>query len=176
MNTSYGLNAYSSHELNIQMKTSSGDVIKLDFENTREFSLSSQTDENSQNASFEFSSLQKYQFAMESSNGMDAQDKKEIAAFMEIAKPYIENFMQEIADQEQKTPLNQLADLLEKTMEPLKTLNEESKNSAKNNLVKLFDDSLKLFEQTEKLIDESQKLLDKLIKGFDRDFEELLYA
>ncbi len=176
MNTSQALNAYSSHTLDIQIKTSSGDVIKLDFENTQELSLSSQKDDNSKSTAFSFSSLQKYQFSMQTSNGIDEQDKKEIAAFMEIAKPYIEDFMQEVAEQEQKTPLNQIADLLEKAMEPLKSLNEDAKAEGKNNLVKLFDDSLKLFEQTEKMLDESQKLLDKLIKGFDKDFEALLYA
>jgi hypothetical protein len=60
-------------------------------------------------------------------------------------------------------------------MEPLKDLSEDTKAEAKNSFVKLFDDSLKLFEQSQKLIDESQKLLDKIIKGYDNDFEQLLY-
>lgn len=176
MNTSYDLYAYRSHELNIQMKTSSGDVINLDFENTQELELSAQKDKHGERASFEFSSLQEYQFSMQTSNGIDAQDKREIAAFMETAKPYIENFMQEVADQEQKTPLNQIADLIEKTMEPMKALEHDPKQHGKNDLVKLFDETLKRFDQTEKLIDESQKLLDKLLKGFDKDFKAMLYA
>jgi type II secretory pathway component PulF len=175
MNTSYELNAYRSHELSIQMKTSSGDVINLDFENTQELALSGQKNPKGESASFSFSSLQQYQFRMQS-NGIDAQDKKEIAAFMEIAKPYIENFMQEVADQEQKTPLNQIADLVDKAMQPMKALEAESKQNAKHDLVKLFDDTLKTFEQSQKLIDESQKLLDKILKGFDKDFESMLYA
>ncbi len=176
MNTSYELNAYRSHELSIQMKTSSGDIINLDFENTQELALSTEKNANKETTSFKFSSLQKYQFEMQTSNGIDAQDKKEIAAFMEIAKPYIENFMQEVADQEQKTPLNQISDLLEKTMQPIKDLAHEASQYAKNDLVKLFDESLKMFDQTENFINESQKLLDKLLENFDKDFTAMLYA
>lgn len=175
MNTSYELNAYRSHELSIQMKTSSGDVINLDFENTQELALAGEKNSKSESAAFSFSSLQQYQFSMQS-NGIDAQDKKEIAAFMEIAKPYIENFMKEVSDQEQKTPLNQIADLVDKAMEPMKALQSESKENAKHDLVKLFDDSLKTFQQSQNLIDESQKLLDKILKGFDKEFETFLYA
>ncbi|MEA1918487.1 MAG: hypothetical protein U9N52_01500 [Campylobacterota bacterium] len=175
MNTSYELNAYRSHELNIQMKTSSGDVINLDFENTQELALSADKSDKEENTSFSFSSLQAYQFSMQS-NGLDAQDKKEIAAFMEIAKPYIENFMKEVSDQEQTTPLNQIATMIEKTMEPMKALEHEAKQQGKNDIVKLFDNTLKTFEQSEKLIDESQKLLDKILKGFDKDFEDFMYA
>ncbi len=176
MNTSYELNAYRSHTLDIQMRTSSGDVINLGFENTQELALSAQKDGKNENASFSFSSLQKYQFEMQTSNGIDEQDKKEIAAFMEIAKPYIENFMQEVSDQEQKTPLNQISDLLEKTMQPIKDMAYDTKQQGKTDLVKLFDDTLKMFEQSEKLINESQKFLDKLLGNFDKDFEVLLYA
>jgi len=175
MNTSYELNAYHSHELSIQMKTSSGDVINLGFENTQELALSGQKNAKSERVAFSFSSLQQYQFSMQS-NGIDAQDKKEIAAFMEIAKPYIENFMKEVSDQEQKTPLNQIADLVDKAMEPMKTLKPQSKDNAKHDLVKLFDDTLKTFEQSQNLIDESQKLLDKILKGFDKEFKSMLYA
>jgi hypothetical protein len=157
------------------MKTSSGDVINLDFENTKELALNSQKNEKGESASFEFASLQQYQFSMES-NGIDEQDKKEIAAFMEIAKPYIEDFMKEIEEDNQKTPLNQISDLINQSMEPLKSLEFDSQQSAKNDIVKLFDDTLKMFEQSQKLIDESQKLLDKILEGFDKDFESMLYA
>lgn len=175
MNTSYERNAYHSHELSIQMKTSSGDVINLGFENTQELALSGQKNAKSERAEFSFSSLQQYHFSMQS-NGIDAQDKKEIAAFMKIAKPYIEKFMKEVSDQEQKTPLNQIADLVDKAMEPMKALKSQSKESAKHDLVKLFDNTLKTFEQSQNLIDESQKLLDKILKGFDKEFEAFLYA
>jgi hypothetical protein len=175
MNTSYELSAYQSHELNIQMRTSSGDVITMDFENTKELALSAQKNQKGESGAFSFASLQQYQFSVQS-NGIDAQDQKEIEAFMEIAKPYIDNFMQELADDQQKTPLNQIADLVEKSMQPLKALQSDAQNSAKNDLVSLFDNSLKQFEQSEKLIDESQKLLDRILKGFENDFESLLYA
>ena len=50
------------------------------------------------------------------SNGIDAQDKEEIAAFMEIAKPYIDRFMEEVSGDQQSTPLNKFADSITSAM------------------------------------------------------------
>ncbi len=175
MNTSYDLNAYRSHDLSIQMRTSSGDTISMDFSNARQLQLSARSDENGSRADFSFTSMQQYQFSVDS-NGIDAQDKKEIAAFMEIAKPYIERFMEEVSGDQQSTPLNKFAENITNAMEPLKALSTPAQNSAKNDLVSLFDESTKMFDQTQKLLDESQKLLDKIFKGFDADFASLLYA
>ncbi len=175
MNTNYELNAYRSHELNIQMRTSSGDVINMNFENSQALAMSAQQNEQGSLASFSFASLQQYQFQIDS-NGIDEQDQKEIEAFMEIAKPYIDNFMQELSDDQQTTPLNRISDQILREMDPLKNMNPASQEYAKNDIVALFDDSLKLFKQTQKLFDESQKLLDNILKGFDTEFEKLLYA
>jgi len=175
MNTSYDLNAYRSHDLSIQMRTSSGDTISMDFSNSQQLQLSAQSDESGSRADFSFASMQQYQFSIDS-NGIDAQDKEEIAAFMEIAKPYIDRFMEEVSGDQQSTPLNKFADSITSAMEPMKALPEAAKNSAKSDLVSMFDESMKMFEQTQKLMDESQKLLDKIFKGFDTDFASLLYA
>ena len=175
MNTSYELGAYRSHELSIQMRTSSGDIINMDFQNTQELSLSAHQNNNKNEASFSFASLQQYRFEMQS-NGIDAQDQKEIEAFMEIAKPYIDNFMQELSQDRQSTPLNHVSDLITRDMQPLKSMPETSQNHAKNGIVKLFDNALKQIEQSQKIFDESQKLLDKVLENFDNTLPELFYA
>jgi hypothetical protein len=175
MNTSYELNAYRSHELSIQMRTSSGDKISMDFQNTQELSLAAKQNGTSSEASFSFASLQQYQFQMQS-NGIDAQDQKEIDAFMKIAQPYIDNFMQELSENQQKTPLNHVSKQITREMESLKAMPEPSQNHAKNDIVKLFDHSLKQVPQSQNIFEESQKLLDAILKAFEPTAQKLLYA
>lgn len=176
MNTSYDLSAYRSRELTIEMRTSSGDVINLDFANRKQMELSASQNASGTEARFAFSSMEAYRFSVES-NGIDEQDQKEIAAFMEIAQPYIDRFMKEVSAEAQTTPMNTIAQMVEGAFEGLSTRPENVQNQAKNDLVGLFDESLKAFEQTEKLLNESQKLLDKILRDLERgDAEKLLYA
>ncbi|MBN2895746.1 MAG: hypothetical protein JXK05_07640 [Campylobacterales bacterium] len=176
MNTSYDLSAYRSRELNIEMRTSSGDVINLDFANRKQLEFSADRNQNSSQANFAFSSLEAYRFSVES-NGIDEQDKQEIAAFMEIAQPYIDRFMKEVSDEAQTTPMDKIAQMVEGAFEGLSSRTQNVQNQAKNDLVGLFDESLKAFEQTEKLFSESQKLLEKILRDLERgDAEKLLYA
>ena len=174
MNTNYSMNAYRSHELAIEMRTSSGDVISLDFANRQSLSMEQTTTENTKERSFSFASMQSFQFQVDS-NGIDEQDKKEIAAFMEIAKPYIDNFMKELEADEQHTPLSQVAKAVSDLLSPVTQKDENSRNYAKNGIVNLIDNSLKQFEQHQKLLDGSQKLLEKILERFDK-IEDTLYA
>ena len=50
------MDSYRSHDLNIAMKTSSGDVITMDFVNEQSASLNYKTDGKSSAASMSFSS------------------------------------------------------------------------------------------------------------------------
>lgn len=176
MNTSYDLSAYRSRELNIEMRTSSGDVINLDFANRKQMELSASRDQDGTQASFAFSSMEAYRFSVES-DGIDEQDQKEIAAFMEIAQPYIDRFMEEVSAEAQTTPMNKIAQMVEGAFEGLSSKSPNAQNQAKNDLVGLFDESLKAFEQTEKLLSESQKLLDKILRDLELgDAGKLLYA
>ncbi len=77
------------------MRTSSGDIINMDFSNAQALSMEQSQQDSTKSSSFSFASMQSYRFHMES-NGIDKQDKKEIEAFMEIAQPYIDNFMKEL--------------------------------------------------------------------------------
>ena len=90
MNSLNSLNAYKSHDLNIMMKTSSGDVINMDFSNQQALSMSQKQNGNSSETNLSFASLQAFSFSVQS-NGIDDQDKKEIEGFMKIAQPYIDN-------------------------------------------------------------------------------------
>ena len=179
INQTSALNAYRSHELSIEMKTSSGDVINLDFENTQQMSLNQQKDSNSQSMEFSFSSLQQFNFSIDS-NGIDEQDKKEIAAFMKIAQPYIDNFMAELKDQKQVTPANKIAQDIGDILAPLKDKDQDSKNFAKGEIVAMFDNALKanhfdVRDLQKDMLKQSEDLLSKIIATLD-DFSKLIYG
>lgn len=172
MTSASSLNAYRSHELNIQMKTSSGDTLSLNFENTQQLSMSSKQTDSSKEDSFSFSSVQAFSFSMDS-NGITAQDQKEINAFMKKAQPYIDRFMKELEDQSQTTPINKIASDVTKLIGNLREKEDTVQTLAKKSVVDLFDNSIKSVKTNEKMIEEAQKLLQKIIGGFTKAFEPL---
>lgn len=172
MITAASLDAYRSHELNIQMKTSSGDILSLNFQNEQSLSLNQQKSENSKEKSFSFSSLQAFSFTLEG-NGISEQDQKEINAFMEKAQPYIDKFMKELEAQNQTSPINKIASDVTKLIGNLKNSDENVKNQAKKGVVDLFDNAVQNVKIHEKMIEETQKLMQKIIDGFDKLFEPL---
>ena len=172
MISSSSLDAYRSHELSISMKTSSGDTLSLNFENTQELSMNSTQNGNSKETNFSFSALQAFSFNVES-NGISEQDQKEINAFMKEAQPYIDKFMEELEGQNQTSPINKIASDVTKLIGNLKNSDENVKNSAKKGVVDLFDNAVKEIKTTEKMIEEAQKLMQKIIDGFDKMFEPM---
>jgi len=186
MNTSYGINTYRAHDLNIAMKTSSGDVIKMDFANHQSASMSHEKNQNGSLTSMSFSSMQSFKFSVEG-NGIDAQDQKEIEAFMKVAKPYIDSFLQELEDAAPKSPVSQLAQKIASIFEPSRERDENTKNHIKTNIVEMFDKSmreLKMPEKSEqldptelmeKIFEQTKKLLERTLQEFD-EFNKNIYA
>lgn len=170
------LDAYRSHELSMQMKTSSGDTLSLNFENTKSLSLSEKSSQNSKESSFSFSSMQAFSFEL-NTNGITEQDQKEIDAFMKKAQPDIDKFMKELSDGEQKSPVNKVASDVIKALGDLKNSDENVKNNTKKGLVDLFDNALKQTTPQKneldmsKIISEAEKFLKKILEGFDKIFE-----
>ncbi len=174
MNTSYAMDTYRSHDLNIAMKTSSGDVIKMDFSNERSASLNYETDGSSSSASMSFSSMQSFQFSIDS-NGIDAQDKKEIEAFMKKAQPFIDKFLKELDENAPKSPVTKIAKQIANIFQPNEHRSETANNNIKANIVKMFDKSLQTIPEPQDIFKEAQKLLEKTLKEFD-EFNKGLYA
>ena len=181
MNTSYSYDAYRAHDLNIAMRTSSGDEIKLDFANHQSTSFSQSKDEQGSQTNMTFSSMQSFHFSVDS-NGIDAQDKKEIAAFMKEAQPYIDKFLAEFESDAPKTPVTQMAKQITDIFAPMKEKNEDTKNLVKANLVDMFDNSMKTFTLADnfekesvldKIFEDAKKLLEKTIAEFDKVNKEL---
>ena len=185
MTQTYGLNNYYSHTLDISMRTSSGDVISFDFKNEQSSSLNYKENENAKSLKAGFSSMQSFQFSIET-NGIDAQDKKEIAAFMKKAQPYIDKFLKELSEDAPNSPVTKIAKDIASIFEPNKNRDENQKNFVKTNIVKMFDKSLQEFhlpkateltpeETMKKILQQSQKLLEKTLKEFD-NINKTLYA
>ena len=183
MNTSYALNTYMAHDLNISMKTSSGDTIEMDFANHQSSSLSHEENQNGSKTSMSFSSMQSFQFKIEG-NGIDKQDQKEIDEFMKTAQPFIDDFLKELTDAAPKSPVTQLAHQIAGIFEPSQERSENSKNHVKNNIVDMFDNSMKELKLPEKdnaqdmmdkIFKDAQKLLEKTLKEFD-NFNKNIYG
>jgi hypothetical protein len=176
MITNNALSAYQSHDLNIVMKTSSGDVLKFDFSNEKSLQYAKAQNENGAKESMKFSSMQSFSFSMET-NGLDAQDKKEIEAFMKIAQPYIDNFLEELQSDAPKSPVNKIAQEVSDIFGSLRGKDQNTKNYAKNAIVDMFDKSLQETKATQdafdKLFEEAQKLLEKTLQYFDKEFQPL---
>ena len=188
MNTLNSLNAYRSHDLSISMKTSSGDVINLDFSNEQSLDMKNSKNGNNSSSSLQFASMQAFQFSMES-NGLDEQDKKEIAAFMELAQPKIDSFIKELADNDQKSSVSKVAKDITSMLANIDEKNADFKNYAKNSVVSMFDNALEKESKSinankqqapelvqlkdtpvidfEKLFEESQKLLEKILQDIE---------
>jgi 23S rRNA U2552 (ribose-2'-O)-methylase RlmE/FtsJ len=183
MNTSYAMDTYRAHDLNIAMRTSSGDKIELDFSNSQSASMRYQENENGSKASMSFSSMQSFEFHIET-NGIDAQDQKEIDEFMKIAQPFIDDFLKELAEDAPKSPVTQVAHDIAAIFNPDKDRDENQTNHVKTNIVEMFDQSMNKLElpkqdNTQELIDkifkEAQNLLEKTLEEFD-NFNKNLYA
>lgn len=180
MDTSYSLDAYRAHDLNIAMKTSSGDVIKMDFSNEQSLSMSHKENQKGTSDTLSFSSMQSFNFSMDT-NGIDAQDQKEIKDFMKTAQPFIDKFLKELDDGSQQSPMSkiaqQVADIFKPKSQnnPHHDNNENTHNFAKNSIVHMFDDSTKKVNNLDKIFADAQKLLEKTLHEFDKT-DKNIYA
>ena len=178
MDTLSALNAYKSHDLNIMMKTSSGDVIKMDFSNEKNLSYAKAKDGSSSASIMKFSSMESFNFSIDS-NGIDEQDKKEIEAFMKIAQPYIDNFLKDIDSDSNTSGVSKIAKQVTDVFSSLSLKDTSTKNYAKNSIVEMFDKSLQetknITKEFDKLFEEAQKLLEKTLQMFDNK-DKFIYA
>ena len=176
MNVNTALSAYSQHSLSIDIKTSSGDIIELDFNNEKSLDYSS----NEEGKSFSFSSLESFSYSYEG-NGIDAQDRKEIDAFLEIAQPNIDKFMQGLNEGSSlKEPINKLTSDITNIFAPIKDKADNNLlNLVKEGLVNGVDKALAKeinpFEQTQEVLSHAQRFLEQMMKHLDKA-EELLYV
>ncbi len=173
------LNTYRSHELAIMMRTSSGDVIEMNFKNEKELLATMQKEGGRKQSAIKLSSLQEFNFSLQTKNGIDEQDKKEIAAFMELAKPYIDKFLKELKEDAPRSSVTKIAQDISKAFYEIGQKEVEYKNYAKKSMVAMFDKALEDQKATKELFDKmfeaSKRLLEQTFKLFDEP-KKALYA
>lgn len=176
MNVNTALSAYSQHALSIDIKTSSGDTIELNFNNEKSLEYSS----NEAGKSFSFSSLEAFSFSY-TGDGIDAQDRKEIDAFLKLAQPSIDKFISGLNEGSSLTqPINKITQNISSLFQPIKDKGDDNLlNFAKNGLTNALDKALEKeidpFKQTDKILSNAQRFLQQLFKQLEKT-EELLYA
>lgn len=174
MNVNTALSAYSQHSLSIDIKTSSGDVLEFDFNNEKSLQYSA----NEKEKSFSFSSVESFSFSYKG-DGIDAQDKKEIEAFLKLAQPNIDNFVAGLNEGSSLTkPINQLASNITDIFKPIKEKADDNlMNFTKNGLVNALDKAMNKeinpAEQSEKIISHAQRFLEQMLKQLDKAEQNL---
>jgi hypothetical protein len=168
------MNAYYEHALSVDIKTSSGDKISLNFSKEQEASLEQQRSNNGSQTEFSYSSIQQFSFEYEG-NGLDEQDLEEIEALMEIAMPRIENFMDEFdEDMRNPIPINsegaRIASIFDNVMQGG---NQNLQNFAKHELVHGFDTIIQPHIQNKSLIQEGINFLENILSHMDEQFSAL---
>ena len=173
MNTSTALNAYSQHTLSIDIRTSSGDLIELDFNNEKSLQYAKGEGEEF----LAFSSLESFSYRYEG-DGIDAQDKKEIEAFLKLAQPNIDNFIEGLNDGSSlKEPINKITSDIANIFQPITSKGDDNlSNFAKTGLINNFDNAFKNEIEPTKEVDNiyahAERFLEQLMKQLDKTQEE----
>ena len=176
MNVNTAMSAYSQHSLSIDIKTSSGDIIELDFNNEKSLDYSS----NKEGQSFSFSSLESFSYHYEG-DGIDAQDRKEIDAFLKIAQPNIDNFMAGLNEGSSLSePINKLTKNITALFAPIKEKGDDNLlNFVKHGLTNGVDNALSKeidpIKQTQEILSHAQRFLEQMMKHLDKA-EESFYV
>jgi len=164
---SINASSYSYNDFNFSMQTSSGDTINLKMYDEKASDFSHQQDANSSSTTLSLSHAYGYSFKYEG-NGIDAQDKQEIAEAMKLIQPMLEDYLKNVADSEPKN-----ADIINKAFDintylP-KPKDVNTKNYLNDSTLKTLDTILEKTEnQNEKILKQAQKLFDALLKQSER--------
>ena len=176
MNVNTAMSAYSQHSLSIDIKTSSGDIIELDFNNEKSLDYSS----NKEGESFSFSSLESFSYHYEG-NGIDAQDRKEIDEFLKIAQPNIDNFMAGLNEGSSLSePINKLTKNITSLFAPIKEKGDDNllnfvKHGLTDGVDKALAKEIEPLQQTQEILSHAQRFLEQMMKHLDKA-EESFYV
>ncbi len=161
--TNVGMQKNSYNDLNFSFKTSSGDNISLSMFDKKELQTHSFKSKNLKIEEFSLKHSFGYSFSYKG-NGIDENDKKEIAFAMKKLQPKIDEFLKNVKEDKIPTPkeiLNKAFDL--KTELP-KPKDENHKNAMKSSLLELFDKSLQAYFPDKIVLENAKKLFEALSK------------
>lgn len=159
--TNISTNQTAYNGLDFSFKTSSGDNISLSMYDNKELSTSSTNDGNMSVQEFSLSHAYGYEYHYEG-NGIDENDKKEIAKALEALQPKIDEFMQNVQDSGIPSPseiLNTSKDLRDELPE---VKDENQKSAIQDQVLKLFDDNVQKYFPNEDILKSAKSLFDRL--------------
>lgn len=162
--------AYNYNDFNFNMQTSSGDKIDLKLYDEKSSELSYKKDENSTSMMLSLKHSYGYSFSYEG-DGIDANDKKEIAEAMKEIKPMMEKYFDNVNESKDSHPsiseITNSAFEMNKLLPKAEDLN--TKNYINDKMLHTMDKILEKAEnQNEKILKEAQKLFESLLKQQDR--------
>lgn len=154
------------NNLDFSFKTSSGDEIKFNMYDNKTVDFTSSKTAASSTRSLTLTHEYGYNFSY-SGNGIDEQDKLEIAKALEELQPSIDKFMKNVKEGEDPTfaQITNLANSLKKSLPEIKDANH--KNFISDAALNLFDRLLEQNQADLKLLENTKKLFDELISQLD---------
>ena len=166
---SINTSSYDYNNFDFSMQTSSGDKIDLKMYDEKASEMSYKKDGNSTEMMLSLTHSYGYNFHYEG-NGIDAQDKKEIAEAMEAIKPMLEQYMDNVKESEEDFSIAEITNKAFDINQYLpKTEDLNTKNYLSDKTLKTIDKILEKAEnQNQKMLKHAQKLFDSLIKQMDR--------
>ncbi|MGP1485988.1 MAG: ATP/GTP-binding protein [Campylobacter sp.] len=164
INKSYQSASLNNFEFNF--KTSSGDEIKLNMYDNKTLDYSSSKNSKGSSSALTLTHEYGYNFSYKG-NGLDENDKAELAKALEEITPSIEKFMKNIKDGEEPAfaQITNLANSMKKKLPEVK--NENHKNFISDGALKLFDKIMEQQKADQKILQNSKKLFDSLIEQLD---------
>ena len=160
---------YNYNSFDFSMQTSSGDKIDLKLFDEKSSELSYKQDDNSTSMMLILRHSYGYEFHYEG-NGIDAQDKKEIAKALEKIEPMLEKYLENVEQSKDSiSPSNIINSAFDMKQILPKPNDLDTKNYLSDKLLDSFDKVLQnIQEQNDKILEEAKKLFDSLVKQMDR--------
>jgi len=162
-------NGYNYNDFGFSMQTSSGDTINLKLYDEKSSEVSYKKDDNSTKMVLSLTHSYGYKFSYEG-NGIDAQDKKEIAKAMETIQPMLEKYMKNVKESKDDFAMSEITNKafdINQHLPKVKDLN--TKNYLNDRTLKNIDKILeKTDNQNDKMLKHAKKLFDSLLKQSDR--------
>lgn len=156
----------SLNNLDFSFKTSSGDEIKFNMYDNKTIDYASSKNGNTSVSALTLTHEYGYNFSYKG-DGLDENDKAELAKALEEIAPSIEKFMKNVKDGQDPTfaQVTNLANSLKKKLPEIK--DENHKNFISDNTLKLFDKLMEQQKADQKLLQNSKKLFDSLMEQMD---------
>jgi len=153
----------SMQSFDFSMKTSSGDKISLSMYNGKDTEFSEKRDQGLHEMSLSIRETYGYSFSYEG-NGIDEQDKKEIAEALKKIEPLLNIFQKRDGGMDHKQATNLAFDMKNLLPEPK---NENHKNFIKDATLTKMDDMLKAFDAVDEMRELAKNVFDMLEKQME---------